>query len=167
MDEYKVGQAGLSIGSGLTSLIGGIQQAELQRMEAEYQKSNFEFNAKMMRFKKEEIESAGATEAAKVQARAIRFGGTQLVMQAANGNSLSGGDQIAVRSGTQAISNMDAMTIKNNAMRQAFGLEVGATDALLQSSLNSLSAENRANTSLLTGGLNAARHSLEAYKYLK
>ncbi len=58
---------------------------------------------------------------------------------------------------------MDALTVKNNAWREAWGYKAQARSYRTQGALSRLASRNEANSTLLTGGLQAVNAGVGGY----
>lgn len=78
--------------------------------------------------------------------------GTQRVAQAANGGLINEGSNAALQEDTAAIGELDALTIQNNAAREAYGYKVQAITG--NSNANALGARaNATGNNTLLGGV--------------
>lgn len=81
--------------------------------------------------------------------------GRQRVSLAAQGIRLDSGSALDVQMEAGDIGELDALTIKNNALREAFGFQSEARNTSMQGRLAYQGAKNDAMTTLLTGGIRA------------
>jgi hypothetical protein len=68
--------------------------------------------------------------------------GTQKVQQGAAGIDVNTGSAATVRAGTESMGLLDAMTIRSNASRAAYGYDVKATSETAQAKLDRMAAGN-------------------------
>jgi len=94
------------------------------------------------------IASRAQEAEARIRQRGNKAVGAQRAAMAAQGIRLDTGSALDVQQETKAISELDALTIKNNALREAFGYGVSTDYAASMSSAKSVD-------SLLSGGLQA------------
>jgi hypothetical protein len=116
-------------------------------------------------------EQAGDLNAAKLQTGAKLTMGQQTASYGAQGVQVGTGSAASVAKSTMDMSTQDANTIRLNAWQQAFGIKTQATNDLMQGTFSQMKGDAQAqaygmaaNTSLITGGLNAA-NQLASYKY--
>ena len=81
--------------------------------------------------------------------------GSQAASIAGAGVDVSSGSAAAIMQQTARDGEMDALKIKRNAMREAHGIKVEASNASLQGNLYQRSAATNARASAATGGLQA------------
>ena len=115
----------------------------------------------------ESIPDAGDTAAAARLGAARKIAGSETASAGAQGidpNSGSAGD---VRGDTNTLGQLDALTIKNNAWKTAWGYKVQAANQNSQAQFDQITAQNEANSTILTGGLNAASSIAMGYGYAK
>ncbi len=86
--------------------------------------------------------------------------GSQKASYAGQNVSVSDGSPLDVYTETANIGELDALTIKNNAARAAFGYEIDALSSSMEGRLSYQVGVNSALDTLLTGGLRA----YDAYK---
>ena len=67
--------------------------------------------------------------------------GQEQAQQGAAGIDVNTGSAPAVRAGTQEVGMLDALTIRSNAAKQAYGQEVAATSATAQSQLDTATSQ--------------------------
>ena len=156
------------------------------RLQAEFQKQQYDFNAVMADFQAEDTISRGETAATDHQVRTQGLIGSQRVAMAAQGIDIESGSAMEVQEDTASQSAMDVMTIRNNAWREAWGYKVQASDyrfkgqlakfsgefGVLQAQMDASAAEftgqqqrSAGMNSLLTGGLDAAGSFAKAGYY--
>lgn len=141
-------QAGSTIG-------GAFAQSSAIKQQAEFQKQSLEFNMKLADIKGAEAERIGQEEAEFVKMRGDQIIGTQRATMAAQGIELDSGTALALQEETARMAEQDAIRIKNNAAREAWGYKVEALNMQGQATFSDLSARYRSQSTLLTGGLQA------------
>jgi hypothetical protein len=88
-----------------------------------------DYNASVAEIQAEQTVEQGAVEAARYKEQMEGVVGAQRVAFAGQGVDVSSGSALAVQADTQAIAEMDALQIKSNAARQAWGYKVEAYDS--------------------------------------
>jgi len=149
--EYAYGiGAGLELGSGIA---GAFAEADALKQRAKFQAQQLEFNTKVAELQAEDAIAQGDQDAAALQRKARQLRGSQRAAFGASGVEVNSGSALSVQSDTEDMADIDAMTIKLNAARKAWGFKVDAVNSFAQSTLNSVAAENSARTTLLTNGI--------------
>jgi len=144
----------------LISAKGASDQAQASKDAANYQASVSANNAQIAEWQAENAEQQGVDAEAKSRLQTAQLKGTQRATLAANGVALGEGSALDILTGTDYLGEQDALTIRDNAARQAWGYRTqGQSYAdnsnLLSSQASDISPSNAAGTSLLTS---AARY---------
>lgn len=92
---------------------------------------------------------AAKEEASRLQTAAITA--RQKAIQGASGLDIESGSPIDVRSGTSTIGELDALTIRNNAAREAYGYQTQGSNFAAQGELDKAAASNDSTTGYLQG----------------
>lgn len=101
------------------------------------------------------VDSGQQAEAAKrLEVRHLL--GEQSAAFASSGVDLGGGSVSGVLESTAGLGELDAQTIRNNALREAWGLKVGGVNALTQGSLTASALKNQAASGIITTGATIA-----------
>lgn len=156
---------GGSLLAGGMSIWQAQKQADAMRMQGEFQERTAEFNTKLSEMQAEDAVRRGNTEIVAHQAQARQIVGMQRVALAAQGIDVNKDSAYAVQDETRRVSKHDTMTIKNNALREAFGYKVQAANASAQGVISSIAAQNNADNTILTGYTNALSHGINAASY--
>jgi hypothetical protein len=82
--------------------------------------------------------------------------GSQRASLAAQGLDLGSGSALDVQADTAMLAALDALTIRNNAFREAWGYKVDALNYRSQAAFAGLTAKARARNTVLTGGMQLA-----------
>jgi hypothetical protein len=140
--------------------LGGVQtftQARAIRAQASIERRQLEANRRLAELQAEDIMRRGEREAQEVRGAAARTIGAQRAALAAQGVELAAGTPLALQEETAALGAMDALTVRNNAFRQAFGFRVRAVDIAAQRRFIKAGARREIGATILTGGLGAVR----------
>lgn len=151
----------LTGGQALTTAIGQRQQAGAVLASGGYNQRLAEWNAKLAERQAADAIARGQT-AAQRQGMATRQAiGAQRAALAANGVEVNDGSAVDVQSDTAALGALDALTIRNNAAREAWGYQAQASNYRQQGILTGLESQNQAAalknasySTLLTGAAN-------------
>lgn len=140
------------IGSGIA---GAVTQANAMRTQAAYQQQVGDTNARLSEMSASDAISRGDKSATLVQKQGQQTIGSQRAGLAAQGIDVNSGSASDVQSSTAAMAAQDALTVKNNAWREAWGYKVQANQATLGGQFAKIGGDAAANSTLLTGGMNA------------
>lgn len=145
-----------------TSLAGAYAQAQAAQAQGDFQKKMSDLNAEIADRQAEDAEQRGGVEAGRAIIKGRRAADSARVAAAAAGldpNSGSAADLIAE---SEAAGQMDAITIKNNAAREAWGYKVNAISSRSSGQMAQLAGSNEARNTMLAGGMRAAAYALDA-----
>jgi hypothetical protein len=148
---------------GTSAITGAYTQAEATKMQAKYAQQQGEANARMMELEAQDAIDRGDKESQTMRKKANLLQGKQRASMAAQGISLDSGSAQDILQETGEMGVEDAMTIKNNAYREAWGLRSQASNARSEGRMTRMGAKYEARSTLLTGGLQAAAYGAEAY----
>ncbi len=160
-----------SFASATTSLAGAYSQSQALEMQANYQKTQSEMNAKLADMQAEDAIKRGNKAAGQVKQQAKRMQGAQRAALAAQGIDIDSGSAAEIQENTEVLSAMDAMQVKNNAWKEAWGFKVQALNTRAEGSWAQAAGQAAARNTLLTGGMQAlsytAQGSYDVYKSSK
>lgn len=157
---------GMSASAGISaasSLAGAYSQSEALKSQSDYQRSMSAINARFADIQGKDAIERGEKEAQKLKKGAKRTIGAQRAALAAQGIDVNEGSALELQEDTDKLSSEDAMQIRNNAWREAWGYRVQAQNISSQSAMSSIGANAQARSTLLTGGLNALAYGAKAY----
>lgn len=146
-----------------SSIAGAVTSASASRAQGNFAKRQSEANARLAEIEAEERISKGEKEAFKYRKKIKQMQGSQKAALAAQGISISDGTAFDILSETAEFGEIDAMTIKNNAYKEAFGLKSQAIDYRTQGKFAKLQAQGESFRTLITGGLQAAAYGIDAF----
>jgi hypothetical protein len=128
------GLASTAVGAGV-SAIGAEQNAQAQKQAADFQ-SQVSANNALIAKQQAQTTAAAGEQAATVQAEKTRsmVGGIKAA-QAAGNVDVNTGSNVDVRSSQAELGMEDALTIRSNAARQAYGYQIAATSDTSQAAL--------------------------------
>ncbi|MDO9344832.1 MAG: hypothetical protein Q7T99_15240 [Pseudomonas sp.] len=136
-------------------LVGSMMQAKGQTENADFQSGMMQQNAQFKLRTADETINAGNTSADWQRVRAGQAVGTQRSAQAANGIDVNSGSAAQLQDDTAMLGELDALTIQNNAAREAYGYRVQAKQDILNASQTVQNGKTAATGSIL-GGLGSA-----------
>jgi hypothetical protein len=139
----------LQIAGTLSSSFAEYQQGLARRAVSETNERLAELQAKDARRR-------GAADVARSRTDFKKFLGKQRASLAAQGIDIGSGSAQDIQEETQVMSELDALTIKTNAAREAFGIEAAGEAEGVSGELAEKEGTTGAISTLLTGGLKAA-----------
>lgn len=139
----------LQIAGTLSSSFAEFQQGRARRAISETNERISELRAK-------EATRRGGARVARSKQAFKKLLGKQRAALAAQGIDIGSGSALDIQEETQVMSELDALTIKTNAAREAFGIRAGGRGEAVEGRLAETEATTGAISTLLTGGLGAA-----------
>ena len=137
------------------SLAGGMMGAQNARQQGAFQAAMAEQNAAYKEAAAQDAEKRGAVEADRYRRQVGQLIGSQRTGFAANGIDVNSGTASEIQDDTAAFGEFDALTIANNAAREAWGYRVGAQNDLMNGRMAQSNAKSAATGSIL-GGVGSA-----------
>lgn len=139
----------LSVVSAISSMRGSKKQGEADQQNAQYQAQVARNNQIVAEQNAKYAEQVGRSqEDAKRQQSAQSLGQIRASLGAA-GVDPNSGSALRLQTGAAEFGELDALTIRNNAARNAYGYRVQGTDFAAQASLNDSRASNAASSGRL------------------
>ncbi len=124
-----------SIGSSVVSGIGAIQQSQASAASAGYNAKIAAQNAQIQTQNADFAASVGEQNVAKQGAENKARLAATLAAQGASGVDVNTGSSVNVRESEAKLGMLDALTIRSNAAKQAYGYQVGAASDVAQAGL--------------------------------
>jgi hypothetical protein len=137
------------------SLAGGMMGAQNARQQGAFQAAMAEQNAGYKEAAAQDAEKRGAADADRYRRQVGQLIGSQRAGFAANGIDVNSGTAADIQDDTAAFGEFDALTIANNAAREAWGYRVGAQNDLMNGRMAQGNAKSAATGSIL-GGVGSA-----------
>lgn len=137
------------------ALVGGMMGAQSATQQGEFQSSMLNQDAGFKRRTAQEVLNAGDTSADWQRVRTGQAIGTQRSAQAANGIDVNSGSAAQLQDDTAMLGELDALTIQNNAAREAYGYQVQANQDI-KNARQALSNGKTAATGSILGGFGKA-----------
>lgn len=144
------------------SVFGGILQGQQQASQANAQASALRANAVYLNNAANDAKVRGAIESDQARVQTQQLIGTQRAAQAANGGLVNEGTNAIIQQDTAQLGELDALTIANNAAREAYGYQVEASNAITNAKQLSKIAKRSPITSLLGGVIQGAGNAYGA-----
>jgi hypothetical protein len=148
---------GLTAAAGIVGAYGSYKSAQAQQEAAKYSAGVDSTNAAMADREAADALQRGAVEEGRARIRTRQLAGTQKAALAATGVDPTYGSAAGILSDTASLGELDAMTIAENAKREAYQARVGAMGYRSQADLAKTTADSispglEAGTSLLSSG---------------
>lgn len=147
---------------GLSSAAGAYSQSQAQSAMGGYQKTVSDINAGMATTQAQDAITRGDIAANTANMKTRQVVGSQRANMAAQGIDVNSGSAADVQGSTQAIGALDALTIKNNAWRTAWGYNVQASNYTSQGAFQKQAADTQSGQTLLTGGMSFLKSGMQA-----
>lgn len=153
------------VGAGINSF-GAIGNAYAQsqaiKARAAYQSTISKINAEMANLAAEDAIKRGEVSARDYQKEVDQMIGQQRVAYAAQGVDVNFGSAADIQEETRMRGALDALTIKNNAWREAWGYRVEALNSTFAGEFAKLEGKSASRQTLLTGGMQALGYGAQA-----
>lgn len=165
-----VGGVGMAaaVGGSILSASGEKQKAAATSQMYTYQAGIADLNRRIALNNRDYAITAGGEEAKRFGMKSAQVAGSIKAKQAASGIDVNAGSLVDVQKGQKQVSDLDMATIRNNAARKAYGYQVEAETASMQTEMytaaskNSLEAGNIAAAgSLISGASNVSSKWLQ------
>lgn len=166
--------AGLAIASTLIGAVGAVQQGKAASDAAKYNAKVADMNARISDRRAIDALERGKIEEQSKRREVAQLRGRQEAAMAANGVDLSFGSPLETLVDTAVIGELDALTVRSNASREAYGFKVDAANKVADGNLSRMNAKASrtagylsAAGTLLSGGADAwgsyRKRSIGAY----
>lgn len=139
-----------AIGTGV-AMYGQMQQADAASAAAKYQAQVAANNATIAKQNADATIEAGKVAEQQQRMKTAALIGSQRAAMAANGVRLDSGSALDIQSDTATMGELDALTVRNNAARQAWAYEAQATNFNAQSQLSNAQAGWAQSAGLVSG----------------
>ena len=144
--------AAASIGSAVVGGIGAISQGQAASASANYNAQVAQNNAKIAQQNATWAAQQGETQAATQEAKTRATVGAEKAAQAASGIDVNSGSAVDVRSSAAALGELNALTVRSNAARQAYGYQTQAASDTGQAALDKSQASSASEAGFLNAG---------------
>lgn len=137
------------------TVVSGLYQADAQRQAGKFSNRIAKFNADIADLQAEDAIYRGGLERGRVSDAVRKTIGSQRAAMAASGTVVDDGSNAALIDDSERAGRADMTTIKNNAMREAWGLKVQAAGYRIQGRFDAFTGRQQATGTLLTTGAKA------------
>lgn len=135
--------------TGLSSLFGTLGSLE----QGQFRRQQMQFQARVAEMQAENTIERGKEAESEYRGEVRKIIGKQRSSYAAQGVEINADTAMDVQAETAYIGEMDALTIRSNAMREAFGYRLQATGYNTNARLSMNQALDQSGATLLTGGM--------------
>lgn len=152
---------GLSAAGAVSGAMGAYSNARSQKAQLEYQAQVAANNARLAEMQAAQVLEVGAAAENAQQLKTAQMFADQRAALAANGVDLGSGSANEILATTKFMGERDVATIRDNALRQAWGYKVNAANSMADANAASASARSinprsAALNSLLSGSTRVA-----------
>ena len=140
-------------GIGALQILNAKQTADAQRRQAEFAARQQEFNSQLTAMQIEDVEAIAKQDVQRRQRQLKQMVGSQKVALAAQGIEVEGELGEALEADERLYAAEDINAIKNNAWRQAMGLEIESRGMLMQAKQTRLGGKIQSRQTMATGAL--------------
>jgi len=137
------------------SMLAAKKQADGMEAQGEFAERQGKVNARLAEMQSDDALARGDAASKQAADRANQVRGAQRVGFAAQGVALDSGSAQDVQQETARLGALDALTVKNNAQREAWGYRIQANQYLASGEQAVMAGRNSAGATLLTGGAQA------------
>jgi hypothetical protein len=144
---------GIEAAVGILNVVGGVTQAYGQVQAGRSSARVAEFNAQMAELQARDAERRGGEAANRHRQQVTRVIGSQRAALAAQGVDVGDGSALDMQIDTASLGELDALQIRNNAAREAFGYRASAIDSRRRGRLGRADSAGQAFNTILTTGI--------------
>ena len=153
MCTLAMAATGFQAGGALMGTIGSYNQSKASKASFEYQAAVERNNAVLAQQQSADAIRRGQSAEGNARLRAAQTMGAQRARLAANGVALDEGSALNLLQDTEYMSGVDALTIRDNAAREAWGFQVQGQNATNNAQLLATRAGNERPALSLAAGL--------------
>jgi len=147
----------MGVTAGALYLVGTGVSAYGKQQAGKYNKKIYDMNAAFSDQKALDAIARGNEQEQNLRQKVKRTAGSQRAALAAQGVELSSGSALQTVIDTYTVGEMDALTVRNNAAREAWGYRTEAANYRAQGKASQYEANNAVLSTILGGGADAAR----------
>jgi len=148
---------------GTADAASAYSESESIKAQGSYQRQMAQMNSALANEQASDASKRGEGAVRDLQKETRAKVGAQRAAAAASGVDVGSGSAAQMQQDTELVAAQDALTIRNNAVREAWGYRTQATNIKSQGEFASLTARTQASQTLINGGMRAAGNALSAY----
>lgn len=141
--------------SAFSAILNTFSQVNAIKAQGVIQEGIARTNAKIATYQAEQSIEAGNEAASRIDSKTRQTSGAIRAAQGGSGIDVASGSSALVRAGVEGSGAIDALTIKNNATRRAWGYQTEAIQDSYQGQIVKFSTAIKSQESILSGGLQA------------
>jgi opacity protein-like surface antigen len=141
--------ANLTLASTAFQVYGQYQQGKAQQAQYDYQAQVDRNNAQIAEWQAQDALRRGEIEEKQHRIKVGQLAGRQRSVLAASGVDVSSGSALDILGDTAELGELDALTIRSNAAREAYNYRVQASNSQASSALSSLAGQNARTSSYI------------------
>jgi hypothetical protein len=141
-----------TVASGVMAAGGAIKQGQAQKAQAKYQSAVERNNATIAGWQAEDATKRGQIAEQRQRLATSRLAGAQRAGMASSGVELTSGSPLDVLGDTAQLGELDALTIRSNAEREAYGARVQQSSLTAQSGLTQMAGRDAQQASYISAG---------------
>lgn len=154
------------ISKGINSFSSGYIESSAYEAEASFKQTMANINADIAEMQAEDALRRGKLDVQRHRKNVKQFVGSQRAALAAQGIEVNDNTALELQTESEIYGEIDALTIKNNAYREAWGYKVQALDYTNQGALAKIQGSFGSTSSILSGGIGAISNFAQAgYTY--
>jgi hypothetical protein len=146
-----------SMGMMAFSAFGELAGGQSKRNQADYTASVYDANASIARMQVQDTLERGRLLETQSRFAARKTIGAQRAALAAQGVDVNADSALDVQADTAGLGELDALTIRNNAVREAWGYQVESYNYGLRASVTRAAGESEQMSSILNAGMKAVQ----------
>jgi len=141
-----------TVASGVMAAGGAIKQGQAAKAQARYQSQVERNNSQIATWQAQDAVDRGKIAEQRQRLQVARLAGTQRATFGSSGVELSSGSPLDVLGDTAQLGELDALTIRSNAEREAYGFRAQSQNLQAQSGLTQLAGRNSQQASYISAG---------------
>ncbi|MCK5617510.1 hypothetical protein KAR91_87410 [Candidatus Pacearchaeota archaeon] len=163
MEVILLAATGVSVG---TTLATSQTQASAVKARGEFESGQFKTQARISDLQAKSAITRGREVETEEKIKTKKLIGAQRARLSAQGLEIESGTALDIQLETAELGAADALTIKNNAFREATGHRIQAVDYRNRAELAKIGAATQSRNTLLTGGLSAVSEVTRSFAKL-
>jgi hypothetical protein len=162
-----------TVASGVMAAGGAIKQGQAAKAQAAYQSAVERNNATIAGWQAEDATKRGAIAEQRQRLATSRLAGAQRAAYGSSGVALTSGSPLDVLTDTAMLGELDALTIRSNAEREAYGFRAQQGNLMAQSGLTQMAGRDAVQASYIGAGSSllssaaTAGDRYQTYKYYR
>jgi hypothetical protein len=141
-----------TVASGAIGAYGAIQSGQAQKKQARYQSAVERNNSQIATWQAQDATQRGQIEEQRQRLATARLRGSQRAAMASNGIEVGSGSPLDVLMDTAQLGELDALTIRSNAEREAYGFRSQSGNLMAQAGLTQMAGRSAQTGSYVSAG---------------